>query len=78
LACYDSEMRDFASASSRAAELPLPAKILYTVFAVLTLAGYVSCVVIYDDVVRFGARTTPQELQTRLVAHYVGDDSLAR
>jgi hypothetical protein len=67
-------MREFASPTSRAAALSLPARILYTVFALLTLAGCVSCVVIYDGVVRFGARTTPQELQSRLVAHYRGDD----
>ncbi|HWE28295.1 MAG TPA: hypothetical protein VHB97_09855 [Polyangia bacterium] len=63
-------MRDFASPTSRAAALSLPARILYTVFALMTLAGCISCVVIYDGIVRFGARTTPQELQSRVVAHY--------
>ena len=63
-------MREFAAASGRVTTLSLPARILYTVFALLTLAGCVSCVVIYDDIVRFGARTTPQELQARLDAHY--------
>jgi len=68
-------MREFASGTSRAAALSLPARILYTVFAVLTLAGCISCVVIYDDIVRFDARATPQELRARLDEHY---DSIAR
>jgi hypothetical protein len=63
-------MREFAAASGRVTTLSLPARILYTVFALLTLAGCVSCVVIYDHIVQFGARTTPQELQERLGAHY--------
>ena len=62
-------MRDFAT-DGRAAALSLPARLLYTVFAVLTLAGCLSCVVIYDGMVKFGARTTPAELKERLVAHY--------
>lgn len=65
-------MREFAAPQSRAAALPLPARILYTVFAVLTLAGCVSCVGLYDDIVRFDARATPRQLYQRLVAHYVG------
>jgi hypothetical protein len=68
-------MREFASPTSRAAALSLPARILYTVFALLTLAGCISCVVIYDGFERFGARTTPQELQSRLLAHYRGADA---
>ena len=63
-------MREFAAASGRVTTLSLPARVLYTVFALLTLAGCVSCVVIYDDIVRFDARATPQELRTRLDAHY--------
>lgn len=64
-------MRDFeGEVRSRAAALPLPSRILYTVFAALTLAGCVSCVVLYDGIVHFDARSTPQDLYTRLVAHY--------
>jgi hypothetical protein len=66
-------MRDFAT-DGRAASLSLPARLLYTVFAVLTLAGCLSCVVIYDGIVQFGARTTPTELKERLVAHYTPAD----
>jgi hypothetical protein len=51
----------------------LPARILYTVFAGLTLAGCVSCVVIYDGIVRFGAHDTPGQLYQRLTAHYLAD-----
>jgi hypothetical protein len=65
-------MREFASATGRAAALSLPSRILYTVFALLVFAGCVTCVIIYDGIVQFGARTTPQELQARLVAHYLG------
>jgi hypothetical protein len=64
-------MREFAAPQSRAAALPLPARILYTVFAVLTLAGCVSCAGLYDDIVHFDARATPHQLYERLVAHYV-------
>ena len=70
-------MRDFAT-DGRAASLSLPARLLYTVFAVLTLAGCLSCVVIYDGMVKFGARTTPAELKERLVAHYAVPDDSAR
>jgi len=65
-------MRDFATPNGRAAALSLPARVLYTTFAVLTLAGCVSCVVLYDGVVHFGARTTPHELFERLTAHLSG------
>jgi hypothetical protein len=68
-------MREFAS-DGRAASLSLPARILYTAFALFTLAGCVSCVVIYDGIVRFEARTTPDELRQRLAAHY--DDAPSR
>jgi hypothetical protein len=63
-------MREFGSPSSRAGALPLPSRILYTVFAFLTLAGCVSCVVIYDGFIHFGARDTPHQLFLRLVEHY--------
>lgn len=63
-------MREFAAASGRVTSLPLPARVLYTVFAVLTLAGMLSCVIIYDDIVRFEARATPDQLRGRLAAHY--------
>jgi hypothetical protein len=65
-------MREFAAASGRVTTLSLPARILYTVFALLTLAGAVSCVVLYDDIVRFDARATPDQLRGRLAAHYEG------
>jgi hypothetical protein len=55
---------------ARETTLSLPARILYTVFALLTLAGAVSCVVLYDDIVRFGARASPDQLRGRLAAHY--------
>jgi hypothetical protein len=67
-------MREFAS-DGRARSLSLPARILYTVFAALTLGGSVSCVVLYDSIVRFGARTTPEELRQRLSGHY---DAMSR
>ena len=63
-------MREFASPAGRAAALSLPARILYTAFAALTLAGCASCIVLYDGMVQFGARKTPQELGESLVAHY--------
>jgi hypothetical protein len=63
-------VREFGSASSRAGALSLPARILYTVFALLILAGCLSCVVIYDSFVHFDARSTPQQLDERLVNHY--------
>ena len=63
-------MREFASPATRVAALPLPVKVLYTAFCALTLAGLLSCVALYDGVVRFGARTTPSELYDHLVAYY--------
>ena len=63
-------MREFASSGSRASALSLPARILYTVFAALVLAGCFSCAVIYDSMVHFQARSTPRELDERLVQHY--------
>jgi hypothetical protein len=63
-------VREFGSANSRASALSLPARILYTVFAVLVLAGCFSCAVIYDSFVHFDARSTPQQLDDRLVQHY--------
>jgi hypothetical protein len=67
-------MREFASSEGGAAKLSLPARILYTAFAALTLAGCTSCVALYDAIVRFGARTTPAELAARLVRHYETTD----
>jgi hypothetical protein len=67
-------MREFASPGSRASALSLPARLLYTVFAALTLAGCLSCVVIYDAIVHFEARATPAQLGERLVAHYTSID----
>jgi hypothetical protein len=64
-------MREFASSQSRAGALSLPARILYTTFAVLTLAGCASCVVLYDAIVRFQSQATPQDLFQRLSAHYL-------
>ena len=63
-------MREFASPSTRAAALPRPVKALYTAFCALTVAGLLSCVALYDGVVRFGARTTPAELYGQLVTYY--------
>lgn len=63
-------MREFASPATRAAALPRPVKALYTAFCALTAAGLLSCIGLYDGVVRFGARTTPAELYGRLVAYY--------
>ena len=63
-------MREFASPATRAAALPRPVKALYTAFCALTVAGLLSCVGLYDGVVRFGARTTPAELYDHLVAYY--------
>lgn len=67
-------MRDFIS-SNRAAELSLPGKVLYTAFAALTVCGLVSCAVLYDGIVDFGAHATPAELYGRLLAHYGRDAS---
>ena len=59
-------MREFASPTTRAAALSPPVKVLYTAFCGLTVAGLLSCVALYDGVVRFGARTTPAELYRHL------------
>ena len=63
-------MREFASASSRVAALPPPAKALYTGFCVLTAMGFATCIALYAQIVRFGAHTTPAELFDHLVAYY--------
>ena len=63
-------MREFASPSSRAGGLPRPAKALYTAFCAFTVGGLLSCAGLYDGIVRFGARTTPAQLYTHLVAYY--------
>ena len=63
-------MREFASPSTRASALPRPVKALYTGFCALTVAGLLSCIALYDGVVRFGARTTPAELYDHLVSYY--------
>jgi len=63
-------MREFASPATRAGALPRPVKVLYTAFCALTVAGLLSCLGLYDGVVRFGARTTPAELYDHLVTYY--------
>jgi hypothetical protein len=63
-------MREFASSHGHAAQLSLPARILYTVFAALTLAGCLSCVLLYDGMVRFDAKATPHDLGSRLIDRY--------
>jgi hypothetical protein len=63
-------MREFASSTSRVASLPPPAKALYTGFCALTAMGFATCVGLYAQIVRFGARTTPAELFDHLVAYY--------
>lgn len=63
-------MREFATASARAANLPRAAKVLYTAFCIFVGAGVASCAGLYDLIVDFGARATPAELYARLIAHY--------
>jgi len=63
-------MREFASPASRAGALPRPVKVLYTAFCAFTVLGLLSCIGLYDGVVRFGARTTPAELYDHLVTYY--------
>src|SRR5207302_7214433 len=63
-------MREFASPASRAGALPRPVKVLYTAFCAFTVAGLLSCIGLYDGVVRFGARATPAELYQHLVTYY--------
>src|SRR5207302_5561380 len=63
-------MREFASPASRAGALPRPVKVLYTAFCAFTVVGLLSCIGLYDGVVRFGARTTPAELYDHLVTYY--------
>jgi hypothetical protein len=65
-------MREFASTRSRASALSVPAKVLYTAFSALSIAGLLTSLALYDDVVRFGARTTPQELYENLIGYYQG------
>jgi hypothetical protein len=62
-------MREFAPHGSLAA-LSRPAKVLYSAFALLNLAGLASSVALYDGFVDFRASATPSELYGRLVAHY--------
>jgi len=71
-------MREFASPATRAAALPRPVKLLYTAFCGFTVAGLLSCVGLYDGVVRFGARTTPSELYDHLVSYYQAGMSARR
>lgn len=70
-------MREFATPKSRASALSPAAKVLYTSFCALSLMGLMTSMLLYDDVVRFGARTTPQELYRNLVNHYDRNISLA-
>src|SRR5205807_5826982 len=63
-------VREFASPTSRAGALPRPVKVLYTAFCAFTVAGLLSCIGLYDGVVRFGARATPAELYQHLVTYY--------
>ena len=65
-------MRDFLG--PRAASLSTPAKMLYSAFAALNLLGLASSAILYDDIVRFDARSTPAELYARLTAHYAATD----
>ncbi len=63
-------MREFASASARAATLPRAAKVLYTAFCAFVGLGIASCAGLYDGIVAFATRATPGELYARLIAHY--------
>src|SRR5215470_3901549 len=63
-------MREFASPSARAATLPRAVKVLYTAFCGFTCLGLMSCIGLYDGIVKFGARTTPAELYEHLVGYY--------
>jgi len=63
-------MREFASASARAATLPRAAKALYTAFCAFVGLGIASCAGLYDGIVAFATRATPGELYARLIAHY--------
>src|SRR5438094_4227795 len=63
-------MRECAAPATRAAALPRPVKALDTAFCALTAAGLLSCIGLYDGVVRFGVRTTPAELYGHLVSYY--------
>lgn len=63
-------MREFASASARAATLSRAAKVLYTAFCAFAGLGIASCAGLYDGIVAFAARATPGELYARLIAHY--------
>ena len=62
-------MRDFAG-TSQLASLPRPARLLYSVFALLSGLGVMSCGFLYDEIVQFQARATPADLHQRLAAHY--------
>ncbi len=63
-------MREFASSSARAANLPRAAKLLYTAFCAFVGLGIASCAGLYDGIVVFAARATPAELYARLIEHY--------
>jgi hypothetical protein len=63
-------MREFASRGSRARALSPAAKVLYTAFCALSMLGIVTSMILYDDVVQFGARATPRELLENVVQHY--------
>ncbi len=68
-------MKDF-STMTRAAALPRPARVLYTIFAGFTFAGLLSSVALYDRIVAFSAHATPQDLYARLVEHYTSATAL--
>jgi uncharacterized membrane protein len=63
-------MREFASATSRVASLPAPAKALYTGFCALTAMGFGTAIALYAQILRLGAQTTPAELFDHLVGYY--------
>jgi|SRR5947209_5620481 len=63
-------MREFASATSRVASLPPPAKALYSGFCALTAMGFGTAIALYAQILRLGARTTPAELFDHLVGYY--------
>jgi hypothetical protein len=63
-------VREFASARSRVAALSIPAKVLYTAYSVLSILGLLESLGLYNDIVRFGVRSTPQELFQNLIGYY--------
>jgi hypothetical protein len=63
-------MKDFSPDVGRASLLSRPIKVLFTGFCVFSVAGILSCVALYDGIVRFGVNATPQELYGNLVGYY--------